>query len=63
MGYELKPAEATMVRCASCEKEIPKEVALSSDDQDYVLYFCSSKCYEEWSDEQLAMKVQEAGEP
>ena len=56
------PAEVEVVSCAVCQKEIPKSVALSSEDQDYVLHFCGLDCYEEWSADQTAVKMQEAGE-
>jgi hypothetical protein len=58
-----KPAEMELVACAVCQKEIPNSVALSSEDQDYVLHFCGPECYEEWSADQMAVKMQEAGEP
>jgi hypothetical protein len=58
-----KPAEMELVACAVCQKEIPKSVALNSEDQDYVLHFCGPECYEEWSADQMAVKMQEAGEP
>jgi hypothetical protein len=52
-----------LVPCEVCLKEIPKSVAVSAEDQDYVLYFCGVDCYEEWSAEQIKEKTQEAGEP
>ena len=52
-----------LVPCEVCEKEIPKSVALSAKDQDYVLYFCGVECYDEWSAEQIKERTQEAGEP
>ena len=52
-----------LVPCEVCLKEIPQSVALSAEDQDYVLYFCGLDCYEEWSAEQIKEKTQEAGEP
>jgi hypothetical protein len=55
------PAEMELVPCAVCQKEIPKSVALSSEDVDYVLHFCGLDCYEEWSADQAAVKMQEAG--
>jgi hypothetical protein len=42
---------------------VPKAVALRSEDQEYVLYFCSQSCFEEWSDEAMELKIQDAGEP
>jgi hypothetical protein len=57
------PGEVERVPCAVCQTEIPKDVALSSEDQDYVLYFCGPDCYEEWSNDRLAVQTQESGEP
>jgi hypothetical protein len=56
-----KPAEVELVPCAVCQKEIPKSVALSSEDQDYVLYFCGLDCSENWAADQMAVRMQEAG--
>jgi hypothetical protein len=58
-----KPTGLPLVPCEVCLKEIPKSVALSAEDQDYVRYFCGVDCYEEWSSEQIKEKTQEAGEP
>jgi len=55
-----KPIAVELVPCAVCQKEIPKSVALSSEAQDYVLNFCGLDCYEEWSQDQTAVKMQEA---
>ena len=52
-----------LVPCAVCQKEIPKSVALSAEDQDYVMHFCGLDCYEEWSADQIKQRTQEAGEP
>jgi YHS domain-containing protein len=60
---EPKVTGVVLVPCAVCQKEIPKSVALSSENQDYVLYFCGPDCYEEWSADAMAVKMQEAGEP
>lgn len=54
---------APLVPCEVCEKEIPKSVALSADDEDRVVYFCGTDCYDEWSAEQIRQRTQEAGEP
>ena len=51
------PAEMELVPCAVCQKEIPKSVALTSEDVDYVLHFCGLDCYEEWSADQAAVKA------
>jgi hypothetical protein len=56
-----KPADVPLLPCAVCQKEIPKSVALSAEDQDYVLYFCGLDCYESWSEDRAAVQMQEAG--
>lgn len=56
IGMELVP-------CAVCQKETPKSVALSAENQDGVMHFCGVDCYEEWSADQIRQKTQEAGEP
>jgi len=53
--------ELELVPCAVCQKEIPKSVALSSEDQDYVLHFCGLDCYENWAADQMEVRMQEAG--
>ena len=55
------PAEVELLPCAVCQKEIPKSVALSAEDQDYVLYFCGLECYESWAADKEAVTMQEAG--
>jgi hypothetical protein len=61
MVETLKPPEVELLPCAVCQKEIPKSVALSSEDQDYVLYFCGLECYESWEADKAAVQMQEAG--
>lgn len=58
-----KPTGVPLVPCEVCKKEIPKSVALSAEDQDYVLHFWGRDCYEEWSTERIRERTQEAGEP
>jgi hypothetical protein len=58
-----KFAGVLLVPCEICRKEIPKSVALSAEDRDYVMYFCGVDCYEEWSTDQIREKTHEAGEP
>lgn len=58
-----RPTGVPLVPCENCEKEIPKSVALSAEDQERVVYFCSSDCYEEWSADQIRERTQQAGEP
>ena len=52
-----------LVSCENCQKEVPKSIALSAEDQESVLYFCGVDCYEEWSADQIRERTQEAGEP
>jgi hypothetical protein len=52
-----------LVPCETCQKEIPKSVALSAEGRDDVVYFCGVDCYEEWSADQIRERTQEAGEP
>lgn len=59
----LKKGGIELVTCAVCEKQVPVAEALSSEDPDYLLYFCGQECYDDWSADALAAKVQEAGQP
>jgi hypothetical protein len=63
MSEKSKPVDVELVACAVCQKEIPKSAALGSESQDYVLFFCGADCFEEWSEEDMALKMQDAGEP
>ena len=63
MVENTKMTGVPLVPCENCQKEIPKALALSAKDQDYVLYFCGADCYEDWSADQIKEKTQEAGEP
>jgi YHS domain-containing protein len=51
------------VACAVCEQPVPKSVALMSNEEGYVLYFCGRSCQETWATDQMALRMQEAGEP
>lgn len=51
------------VTCTVCEKQVPVAEALTSEDPDYLLYFCGQECWDQWSSDELAAKVQEAGQP
>lgn len=51
------------VTCAVCEKQVAMAEALTTEDPDYLLYFCGQECYDEWAADELAVKVQEAGQP
>jgi hypothetical protein len=59
---DTKLAQTERVACAVCQKDIPKDAALHSEDQDYVLFFCGLDCYDEWARDAMAVKLQEAGE-
>jgi hypothetical protein len=50
-----KPPEVELLPCAVCQREIPKSAALSSEDQDYVVYFCGVDCYAAWAADQAAV--------
>jgi hypothetical protein len=56
-----KPGEVELLPCAVCQKEVAKSVAVTSEDQDYLLYFCGLDCYESWAEDKMAVKMQEAG--
>jgi len=43
-----EPAEATMVSCDICLKEIPVSEASNCEATDYVIHFCGLECYEKW---------------
>ena len=38
------------LQCATCLKEIPSSVAVSSEGQDYVHYFCGLDCRAAWEE-------------
>ena len=37
-----------VVSCAVCLAEVPKDLASSSDSQDYVQHFCGLECLAQW---------------
>lgn len=39
-----------VVSCAACLKDIPPDLALSSEGPDYVQYFCGLDCLGQWQD-------------
>jgi YHS domain-containing protein len=63
MAAAATPPEAELVECEVCLKEVPKMTALDAAADDRTVYFCSPECYEEWSDEEIRARTQEAGEP
>lgn len=42
-------ADAPIVRCEVCLKEIPRSEAVNAEAQDYVLHFCGIECYRTWA--------------
>lgn len=40
------------VSCAVCETELPSELAIAYEGEDYRLWFCSSECRAQWQREQ-----------
>ncbi|MGD8593452.1 MAG: DUF3330 domain-containing protein [Gammaproteobacteria bacterium] len=34
--------------CKECEKEVPLSEAITSEAEDYLLYFCGVECFERW---------------
>ena len=43
-----EPAEAIVVACDVCLREIPASEARNCEATDYVIYFCGLECYEKW---------------
>lgn len=43
-----KPAEATLVTCEVCLREVPIAEATVPEASDYFVYFCGLECYEKW---------------
>lgn len=37
-----------IVSCEECQKNVPLSEALTTEAQDYVLYFCGVECFELW---------------
>lgn len=40
--------EEEKISCHVCKKVIPKAAALHAEGQDYVFYFCETKCLDYW---------------
>jgi hypothetical protein len=51
MATSDKPAEATLVSCEVCLKEVPIAEATVPEASDYFVYFCGLECYEKWKSE------------
>ena len=43
-----KPAEAQLIACEMCMKEVPITEATIPEAADYVAHFCGLECYEKW---------------
>lgn len=43
-----KPAEAVLVTCEVCLKEVPVDEAKVPEAADYFVHFCGLDCYEKW---------------
>jgi hypothetical protein len=43
--------EIKKIPCDVCKKEIPFATALRAEGRDYILYFCSPGCLDEWKKE------------
>ncbi len=41
-------APENTIPCDVCEKEVPLSEALTSEAEDYVMYFCGVDCLEHW---------------
>ncbi len=50
-----KPAEATVVSCEVCLKQVPVSEATVAEAADYFVHFCGLECYAKWK--------QQRGEP
>jgi hypothetical protein len=43
-----QPAQANLVSCELCLKEVPISEAKIAEAADYFTYFCGLECYEQW---------------
>lgn len=43
-----KPADAALVACEVCLREVPLSEATIAEATDYFTYFCGLECYEQW---------------
>lgn len=48
MKKDDKPADADLVACKVCMKEVPRSEATVPEAVDYVVYFCGLDCHEKW---------------
>ena len=40
--------ESDVIACEICLKEIPRDLAKTSESAEYVHYFCGESCYVQW---------------
>ena len=53
--------ESDVIACEICLKEIPRDLAKTSESAEYVHYFCGHSCYAKWEeDKDVAPKDQPA---
>lgn len=57
------PTTAGTVKCEVCFRELPLSEAQCVDARSYVAHVCGTQCYEEWEEEEMRERTQEAGEP
>jgi hypothetical protein len=46
-----EPQAPPRVSCRVCRREIPADIALCAEVEDYVLWFCGLDCYADWQRE------------
>lgn len=46
-----RPQDDPQVVCAQCSKEMPADLAIHPEGQEYALYFCTPECHAEWRKE------------
>lgn len=51
MIEQKKLLEPEKVTCKVCLKEIPASEAKSEEATDYVVYYCSLDCYDQWKNQ------------
>jgi hypothetical protein len=47
-GSDFLDNDETQVSCHTCTTEIPLSEAVSSEGEDYMLYFCGLGCFARW---------------
>lgn len=56
-----KPAQATLVSCEVCLKQVPASEATVSEATDYFVHFCGLECYEKWKHQREKLSAQNHG--